>query len=942
MHLVKRFKKEQQEGGTQQQHPPMSTIELVKQYHKEADFSQIKSDFLELKSPSTAAQKIQERFNWKVDLLQYAILDIQDALQILSLDREKEVLDKLKKVFELIYENYTTEPNERVRSAFAHLNDFLEIEIKDLSNLKRAKELYAMFYLSLCAIRASSIDLPLWLKYFLGFWKIDIENIKATTDALLIKIENKIGAFDVTPQAEPNIEVSPIPVELESPPSSNNQESEILIQPELVELPSDLEVVEEETSQFIEQKVLTSSQRLLQNYFDPHYLALFIKDVPIKERLKDLHELSQKIKSSLEQLSSLKNKEQATNEQLEQISKLLDIFAVNENRKRGRKYFSDLKNENSHAFTLLLDLSSGEVKSKLLAVIEAQKEDTSSAKLYWLSTAFAPVIFLSRLLPEAPQKPMVSLLPETLDARAKRLTKELAQMALAELKLQLDKINSEKQVQQQISLGDPDLNKLLASESAENLLALADANTLNKDYSELASQLKLESVPVVSVKAEVQNGFQEQYRLLMQGPEDESVKISTLMTKMHSTVNGLNELVALKTEKEALYLKIRQLESLRNVFNLHTDNQLIGPVVNPFLQTLYLQLEELNTEINRLASGLLLTHQQQLSAISIDELNEFIVANRLPESIDATIPILVTEITPLVETLPEDVTSAAYFIKRYHDVVNVDNQLDEQRLAALIDNLTEVEKGIQLLLSARKEYDATDLRMKQVCNLHQSLAQQQANPLLLQILTVRLAELVESNAIAEEKRKVEASRLALGEAAFIQCLLREKPEDLLKINEINIQARKCIEEYKLLKDRIALLEQLTQGTECLENYVTNNYTLWVQLTDLLAQFLAIFKIDIQTDVSKRINQAKEIKIALFKCRAQCEQEISIHSVSIKQDHIVGNKLLGDLAEQYAKSEDSEFEPVDTTKTENLLSQVSLFKPAFKVAENSERENQLHP
>ena len=250
-------------------------------------------------------------------------------------------------------------------------------------------------------------------------------------------------------------------------------------------------------------------------------------------------------------------------------------------------------------------------------------------------------------------------------------------------------------------------------------------------------------------------------------------------------------------------------------------------------------------------------------------------------------------------------------------------------MANLGARLTQVESLLGSLLSARNEHDSLALKVAQVRDMHQVLSSHNANPLLLNLVVERLHTLDEQFTAARRKRDSVINQLALGNEDLKQHLIQENSAELLKILEVNKAAKECIEQYKLLKDKINLLSQINLGARVLDSYVYEHTTWWVKLTDFLAKFFSIFK----TDASKMIDQAKELKTELIKSKAQCEQEIDAHIYVIKEDSAVGNDLLADLPDQHHyESIKTDLDDLNVDKTMSLLSRVSLFKPKSKPVE----------
>ena len=747
------------------------------------------------------------------------------------------------------------------------------------------------------------------------------------------QIEEKIMMLNVSEQPKQEIETKPATTvtvtQLASTPLVNEREK-MPLDPDLTPArPKEVTIV------LVEQAPLTLTQRALQNYFDKHYSELFLNDISPQERLKSLTDFSKEIKSSIDKVIAVRGKEKQLKVQHAQISRLLEVFETNDSYKYKRQYFYQLTAEHSAAFKLLLDLSSSEEKNALNAIIDAQKANSrNSTILYGASVLFSPVIVMSRLiLSQKNQDYWASLAPVTLDAQAKALIKEVAKSVLTNLNSELVKVGAERNEKENAaSLDDLQFKQLIKAEASESLLMLAQANTVTQSYEELASALTIRDEPFVSVKAEIQNELQQSYVAQLQGAVDEKVKIDTLVATMRSKVKELEALLVLKSKKEGVLLQINPLESLMNVFNQHSTNRLIGPVANEPLLKLQSKLDELDREINIVAQRLSSNHVQQrdlYTLISINELKELITTNSVAKEFDRLLLSIVTEAPGFSEPLSSEKTAIDYFIERYRAVVTHDSEDEERRLANLGARLTQVESLLGSLLSARNEHDSLALKVAQVRDMHQVLSSHNANPLLLNLVVERLHTLDEQFTAARRKRDSVINQLALGNEDLKQHLIQENSAELLKILEVNKAAKECIEQYKLLKDKINLLSQINLGARVLDSYVYEHTTWWVKLTDFLAKFFSIFK----TDASKMIDQAKELKTELIKSKAQCEQEIDAHIYVIKEDSAVGNDLLADLPDQHHyESIKTDLDDLNVDKTMSLLSRVSLFKPKSKPVE----------
>ncbi len=961
-----RFIRWQKEKASQEREF-MATAELVEKYLSMVSFSQIKPDVEDTQVQSASYQLIQKAHRPGRAVLLYCTLDIEEAIDLLSRPREQKILVALKNDLAAMYESYRDRPAERIKALLENFSSFLQIKTTDFSNKKKAKELYYTIYLSLCITNHGLNNLPPGSGFLAAWYKVNIEQIHGSVLALMKQIEEKIMTFDSSEKHEKDpttldhrptvVDATPLAStllggEIASVVKENIVSSPVVIRPEQDVVSHRAPLVTKVSAQsepaLVEQMAMPVSQRAIQNYIDKRYLALFLNGTSTPEQLKAIIAVSGEIKSGIEQVLAARAQEQMILTQKTKIEGLLEAFNRNDRFIYGRQYFSDLKAAHQDVFKMLIDLSAGTQRTALLATIDAQKQNTRSANvLYYTSTALSPLIALSRaFLPEKTQEYLASWTPQTLqtfDAQAKNLTKDLAKSVLLDLQKQLSQVRAEKQQRQDaLTLGDASLDKLIAEESSESLLELATANAVAQTSDELVASLVVNTGPLVHVKAEIQDVIQQRYVNLMQGSTDEKGKIDTLIGTMRVIVKDLNALMELKVKREGLLVKAGSLERLMDFFNKQTSNKLIGPVANESLRQIRKELEELSREMSVVASRLSLDNEslkELLMQLSIEDLRELISANTVAEEIDNLLLSIVTSLPAVGALLPGEKTVPDYLIERYRSLVNHDAHEEEQRLDNLLQSLDEVDQKIELLIAARAEYDVIALKAQQVRDVFNALELNKANPLLINLVKERTLFLDGHLALAQRKMNSLAQILAVGKEPLKQLFLQEKPSVLLKVLEMNKEAKECIAQYKLLKDKIVILNQVNQGTRVLDTYASEHYTWWVRLTDFLAQFFSIFK----TNASKMIDQAKELKGQLITCRVQCEQEILSHIAVIKHDSDIGNDLLADLPEHHdyePVSEPDEVEALDTDKTTGLLSQVSIFKPKAKNVVLEKAEEQL--
>ncbi|RUR06176.1 hypothetical protein [Legionella sp. km772] len=918
----------------------MIVAELVEKYlSKPPSLKQIKSDVAKGENQSRGFQLIEKTSHLRRGVHLYCILDIDEAIGLLSTPKEQKVLGELKRDLAAAYLNYTDKPVERIHKVLTNFAIFLKIDVKELSDRKKAKELYHTIYLSLCLSHHGLHNISFWEKKVASWFGVDTEQIKRSVLALMKQIEEKIMTLDVSEKIEQHTvttkstTVDAVQLASTSLLKENETGVEMRAETELATytLNNDKALVRDELNPtFVEQRALMEKQRAIQNYFDKQYLALFTHAASTPdERLKSLCMRSSELHSSISELLRVRGNEEALKAQQAQIQALLNAFNANDSYIYGRKYFSDLKKTHAQAFKLLIELSPEKPRTALLATIDAQSHNSRTANfLYVASGLFSPLISASRLLlPKGAQDFLTKMTPTTLDAQAKKQTQDLALTVLANLAAQLKIIETEKHEKENaLSQGNTELNQLIASESSENLAELAAANRISQSYEELAAKLRERSELHLDLKEEAQSLLQQRYLNIMQGSADEKANINNLVGAMGLIVKDLNARLLLENQREALLEKIDPLEELMDVFNHHSTNKLIGPVANEPLKQLLKELEIIDKEIDTLSSHLGCDNKRQkelFKVMSADDLRELIAINTVAEGVDKLLMSVVTQIPPVNTSLVADKTAAEYFIERYRSLVNHDTDEEEQRLNHLDENLTDVDESIKTLVAARTEYDALALKAQEVRDILDALKLNKVNPLLVNLIKERSIVLDNQALSARRKLNSLAQVLALGKEPVKQALLQESIPGLLKILEINKAAKACIEEYKLLKDKVSLLNQMNQGARVLDSYVYENYTWWIRLTDFLAQFFAIFK----TKASELIDEAKALKGQLLISKVQCEQEIRSHIAIIDKDSSVGSDLLADLPDQHNYEEEvAGLEAFNPEETKTLLSKVSMFKP----------------
>lgn len=203
MRLTKkmRFIHWQKENAVQET-PSMFTAELVEKYLSKTSIKQIQSDVEGVQNPSRAYQLIKKTANLRRGALLYCILDIDEAIDLLSTAKERKILGDLKRDLVASYVNYQDKPAERINNVLTNFAAFLQINVKDLSNRKKAKELYYTIYFSFCSAHQELSNIPFWAVSLASWWEINTQEIKQSVLVLMKQIEEKIMTLDVSEKLE--------------------------------------------------------------------------------------------------------------------------------------------------------------------------------------------------------------------------------------------------------------------------------------------------------------------------------------------------------------------------------------------------------------------------------------------------------------------------------------------------------------------------------------------------------------------------------------------------------------------------------------------------------------------------------------------------------------------------------------------------------------------
>ena len=941
--ITKRMRFAQWQGTkVDAQHSLQSTVELIGNYLKQVPFSHITRDVEGRKGQSTAYNIIKAQTQVRRSILLYCILDIHEALELLSAPQEQALLTSLKDDLEALYISYNNKSTVRAYNILNNLAAFLTIEVNSISNRGKARELYYTLYLSLTFINHSLDNLPRYWRALIAL-KIDLTKVHLLVKKLVHDIEEHIMKIEVVENSqEQQVEhnennsnkaaVTPaehlaVEATLNTNTSPQNSESKTSAQP---------------VQQTIPVPEPSLSLQTIQKYFDERYLAVVISAQSAEQRLAALLELSTIIQSTISDLHKARVKEQDALAQQQHISALLNAFNDNDTQIVGRRYFSQLKDSHSDAFKLLLQLSTNPAKDALLDNMKIQEENAQSKKtkgLYTLSTVFSPFIALSRaFLSEKTQEYINSWTPETLDSEAKKLVKICANELLDDLKQQAHQLQTtQKKILGPLSSNNKLLKSLLMAEPLDGLAKLVQRNSLTQSHEDLASVLVLEeAVPAPNENPVIQNALHQHYLNLMQQDGDEKAKVHSLMHAMNDVVHELNTLIELGIKKNQILEQLVPLQALLKVFQ---HSQVLTSVINVPTQEILVQLNALNQQIHHTANKVAQENKDvvnYLAQSSVAMLQELVALNTVSHSVEKLILRAVAPVPVVKPLIGGEQNTQDYFNERYSVLVTDKSRPDVERLDCLIECMDEIDNGIETLLATRTLYDLNVTKAQQIRAVIAELSSNKANPLLVKIAQQRFDFLSQQALAMQHKAEDLAVSLAAGNPLLQQLLMHEQPDALRCTLAVNNVFRECIAEYKNLKDTITDLDKIQAGASILEQYITEHNTWWLRLTDFLAQFCSLFK----TRAGESMDEAKKLKTQLIDCRTACEQEIKRNMDLMKQNDNWGNELLGDLPDQYQyiqQANDTATETFDSKKTEGLLSKASMFKP---VSKSNEAEKDL--
>lgn len=672
----------------------------------------------------------------------------------------------------------------------------------------------------------------------------------------------------------------------------------------------------------------SNSQQLIISHFSAQYEAVFIKPESVQNRLKALIDVNHNIQTSMKKLIQLRNEEQEIMAAQQPVTLLFQAINKNDTYIWGRAYFLEFVNQYQLSFEVLLSAASEQQRKALLS-IKSTLEMQSNQWAKVASTAFAPLITLGRIgLSSQTQELLNSYLPQTLDAQAKQLIKEVARDVLTRLANAIQQINdTKKNILNVLSCNNPVLEKLIQDESSESLSQCLALNVLSVDYKDLEPLLLEQPKSVRVLRMHVQELMQRHYFQIMDDHADEREKMDALLSAMQETVARLDCLIELTAKKEELIAQYQPINVLAQIFIEHTSNAFIGASVKDSLAILSQKISELDKEIEKQAlfcargDGQL---QAGLQQSTVEHLRELQQPHYIDKQTETLLLRSVATLTPDPVLLDEDDTLQEYFNQQYIALINQDRLEEKERLVYLIEYMDSVETQLRAIGSVRKEADKMAIKIAQVDEVLALLQKQENESMFTHLMRQRLEQLHKMAKQVDNRKEELLHALSQGNADLKNKLINHSYNAFDAVIEEHQVLKDCMKEYQQLSDKIQLLVELKKSDSFISDFITKRESWWVQLTNFLAQFFSCF----QTEVGDRVNKAKALKLEIENLSIACEQEILTHIEKIKPSPL-GHELLGDLpvVHDYKRTQSSQ--TFHTDEAFSLLAKASLFKPSVQ-------------
>ncbi|PJD93722.1 MAG: hypothetical protein CK426_05670 [Legionella sp.] len=699
--------------------------------------------------------------------------------------------------------------------------------------------------------------------------------------------------------------------------------------------------------------VWSNNQKVIISHFSAQYEAVFIKPEPIKDRLKALIDVSHNIHTSMQQLITLRNDEQKIIATQTQVSALFEAINNNDTYILGRAYFLEFVNRYQLSFEVLLTAASEQQRKALLSIkstLEMQPNQWTKVA----SIVFAPLITLGRIsLSSQTQELLNSYLPQTLDAQAKQLMKEVARDVLRQLQNTKKEINgTEENILNLLSCNNSDVKKQIQNESSEGLsqfLALP-VLPLNAQDLEIALSWRLVLEQVKSSacvsKLQIQELLQRHYLQIMDGRVEEREKMDVLLTAMQNTVVLLNDLIDLTAEKEKLIAQYQPINALAQVVIEHASNAFIGAAVNDTLARLNQEISALDKEIEKQALFCAREDKQLQACLqqsTVEHLRELQQPHRIDKQTETLLLRSAATLTPDPMLLDADDTLKEYFNQHYSALIEQKRPRKNERLQdliecsgllELIEYVDSVETQLRGIKSVRQEADKMAVRIAQVNEVLALLQKQENESMFTHLMIQRLEQLHKMAKQVDNRKEELLHAFSQGNADLKNKLINHSYNAFDTIIEEHQVLKDCMKEYLQLSDKIQLLVELKKSDSFISDFITKRESWWVQLTNFLAQFFSFF----QTEVGDRVNKAKALKLEIENLSTACEQEILTHIEKIQSlgkinpveqlnPPFLGDTLLGDLPLMHDYKRTQSSQTFDTEKASHLLANVSFFQPS---------------
>lgn len=924
----------------------MDTANLVASYIEHASLLHIRQDTAGGGDISHEFLRIKRNYRWRLGLLLHCVLEVEEAIVLLSAPSEQKILASLQSNLASLYNDYTQKPEATIKKIIKHFEQLLAMPPTSFADRKKLVTLYHTIYLGLNVSDGALERMGSTIKFLILLYGIAIEPIHQSIKHLIKQVEERIMALEGQHLEEQHFELGAG----EIAGSAEDAQEAVKIEAE-IHAEGDAKVGGGVTAEHHVQNTNTELEVIappvpkIQDHLDQKYRAILQNDsLDVGKKLQNLLLLSTDIKTSLERFNTAKTQEHELQQKKNMIAGLLEVFSQNDQSLWGRKYSLQLIEEHSEAYDLLMENSSGPKKDALRLNIAKQQERGKAASLVsWAASwVISPLNIVTRAV--VPKK-IQDKAPSTLDSEAKALVQELARDLLSSLETSLIGVRQDRELSLAFLSGtNTELRTMIEAETAEQLNAIAQFNATTHSYEDLLPALQKEkpievnATAAISLKIKIQDSFQQHYINLLHADGDEKTKISALVECMNSIAANLDALIMVRSAQDELGAKAVQAQAVLTAFELTKANSGIECLARQRLAEVQEKLDHasqdvsIKTDILSLGDPVL---SNELAKAPLDHLRELVNANRVADGVNAMLLSVVANAAAVTSTTTEGKTAQAYLNERHIALLTNDMAEEHERLEGVVHSMAAVDKELIALLTARKENNDLSLKEQQMRAILSGLEASNANKLLINLAKERLESLASNAKKGQQKADSIAQILSAGKAPLKKVLLETAPDVLLKIIDAHQAANECIKHYKELKRTIDSVTKLTEGISVVSQYVVDHDTWWVRFTNFLAQFCSIFK----SNSGLMIDQANALKGDLSICTARCQQAIVAQIALIKEEPHLSGELLGDLPERHnyepsgiLGAADAAFDPAAAAI---LLRHVSMFRPVKPKASKGE-------